>query len=427
MKTLQKLFAILLVLLLCFGITACSENAPEVTTVPPAKLLGPPVIGAVFSGLCDQQYTYSYDHYKDLLQALGTTGYNYKTQLFVAENIAPEETALREAVATLIEQGANVIFCTDFGYSPYMLELAEEYSHIVFCQMGGTERNGQNLVDYFGEIYKSYYIAGRSAGKKALEEGITSIGFVSAYGMENPDAVAAVNAFLLGVRYYVGDATVYLKVLPNSNDEMMESVAAELLVDEYDCGILAQYTNTSATLTTAKYLGVPACGPYFYANDLAPDTVLETPHFNWFKFYREAIMAAEKCTYAADFGKQLGTDRYYPQGVGIGLGHIASLTEETEEELSHEVKSLLEHRFPSKVITDESDPFYNEADVLRLDRLFSGRFEVCYNENGSMIYPKDLVDNQGNVIIPADGVGMSVDRVRSMDFYLEGIVVVTDG
>ena len=51
---------------------------------------------------------------------------------------------------------------------------------------------------------------------------------------------------------------------------------------------------------------------------------------------------------------------------------------------------------------------------------------VCYNENGSMIYPKDLVDNQGNVIIPAEGVGFSVDQVRSMNFYLEGIVEVPE-
>ena len=99
MKAIQKIFALVLVLLLCFGITACSENAPEVTTLPPRPTFGMPVVGVLYPGTYSISNTYSHSHYQSILTAMEKESMDPVVQLLAAENVAYDEASVRDAVA----------------------------------------------------------------------------------------------------------------------------------------------------------------------------------------------------------------------------------------------------------------------------------------------------------------------------------------
>lgn len=436
MITARKAFILFLTVLLCLSLAACSEKqaaptiTPPATTLPEEVTLEHIVVGALFPGAYNKPNTYSYDHHQDLIAAMSKSSVDHETAFYAVENVRPLRDDVWEAVEYLVKCGANLIFCTEFGYSPYVLEIADTYPNIIFCQLGGTERNGQNLIDYFGEIYKSYYIAGCEAGQCSLYAESNAIGFVSAYGKENPDAVAAINAFALGVRVFNPDATIYLRILDNPLSGIQENAAALDLILHYDCSVLAQYTNTEITLTTAQHLNVRACGPYFTfdTDNLAPEAQIVSPQFKWTHFYSEAIQAAQDITHAYDFGQQLGTDRFYPHGVGIANTDTASIDKKNEKELTS-LESLLISYLQRSVPTDSNDLTSGQDDPRANSGIFSGKRHVRADQsNHSLtlyIEEVDLLDNQGNVIVPAGEKSLTTDQIRSMDFYVEGIVELT--
>ena len=424
MKAIQKIFALVLVLLLCFGITACSENAPEVTTLPPRPTFGMPVVGVLYPGTYSISNTYSHSHYQSILTAMEKESMDPVVQLLAAENVAYDEASVRDAVAGLVDQGANIIISTEFNYSPYMQQIAEEYPSVIFCQLGSSGWNGQNLVDYFSEVYKSYYIAGCVAGVKSISEQTESIGFVSAYGTENPDAVSAVNAFMLGVALTNPNATVYLKVLSDPHNEEEEGLAAENLVLQQGCGILAQYTNTDATLFVGQYMSVPVCGPC-YTDNITLDAVLVAPKLEWFDFYQKVLKAAQKTTYPEDFISRLGISRYYSL-YDIQLPKGRKIEENIERIFEYAVGYV-----STSAPTDPTDPNYNE-DYFHNEGVFSGerRTEVEILEGGgflSVTQEMDLVDSTGRVVVAAGDRSLTTEQIRTMDYYLDGIVLLSDG
>lgn len=433
----RKIFAILLTVLLCFGLAGCAkeEQSPVATAAPTRPWLGAPMIGVLYPGVYDIPDSYSCSHFQSISAAMDRLSLDVETQHLAAENVAFDRDSVHNAVKGLIDLGANVIFATDPGYSPYMLEIAEEYPHAVFCHLGGTARNGKNLVDFSGEIYKAYFLAGCVAGYQSLSEENNAIGFVSAYGKENPDAVSAVNAFTVGAQATNAEAKIYLKVLKNAHDSMEERIAAESLVMQHGCGVLAQYTNTDATLTTAAYRGIPVCGPYFATETQMLDGVLVSPRLNWFQFYYTAIDAAKKTDYAHEFVTQLGFDRYYAEYPSTVItlwdgGKSKPLPEDMARILSRG-KEYLKDCAP----TDPDDPEYvvdeENPPYIRREGIFSGEriYELSAVEFGVAIFrrtAKDLVDIDGNVIVQADQISLTTDEIRAMDFYIEGIILVED-
>lgn len=431
MKSIPKLLAFVLVLLLCFGITACSENTPAVTTqpsgetLPPRETFGMPVVGVLYPGTYSITNTYSYSHYQSILAVMEKEHMDPEIQLLAAENVACDEASVRSAVAELVDRGANVIFSTEFCYSPYMAQIAEEYPSVIFCQLGSACWNEQNLVDYFSEVYKSYYVAGCIAGLKSISEQTESIGFVSAYGTENPDAVSAVNAFMMGVELVNPDATVYLKVLSDPHDAEEESRVAEYLVLQQGCGILAQFTNTDATLLVGQYLHIPVCGPCYTENDTL-DAVLVLPKLEWSDFYQKVLKTVQNIAYSEEFVSTLGVQRYYSQ-FDIQLPKGRKIEESINDIYEYAVTYV-----SCSAPTDPADPKYHVDYSFRNEGIFSGerRTDLKVLEKGGFICQTekmDLVDSTGRVVVSAGDISLITDEIRTMDYYLEGVVLLTEG
>ena len=444
MVHMKKVFAILLAAMISLSIAACGKKDPAVfapvSTAPQQVMRGETMVGVLYPGSYSMPNSYSASHHEEILYAARLRLRDYETQLLAAENVATDRESVENAVDELVAWGANMIIGTDVGYSPYMLEIAEEHPNVIFLQMGGRENNGKNLVSYFSEIYKSYFAAGYVAGLQSLYEENDAIGFVSAYGMENPDAVASVNAFWLGARRVNVNATVYLKVLENPEDWAEEENAASALVMEHGCGVLAQYTNTAATLAAARYLGVYACGPYFDAEAVAPDTVLVSPRFSFQSFFNTAFRTAEDCTYSTEFAEKLGMEQYY--GI-FNAEKDLSRTEEEMKQIRHEQAGVLADVLYAAVSelghsapTDPADPKHDEEYGMRNEGVFSDRREEPWDldalltvgdANSWRVWEEELRDSEGNVVFPIGGKTLTTDEIRSMNYYLEGVVLVTAG
>jgi basic membrane protein A len=107
-----------------------------------------------------------------------------------------DPTATETAIRECIEEGANIIFGTSWGYMDTMEALAEEYPEVIFSHGTGYKSNGSNLNNYFGRIYQARYLSGIVAGLKT-ESNI--VGYVAAMGIDNSEVTGGINAFAMGV------------------------------------------------------------------------------------------------------------------------------------------------------------------------------------------------------------------------------------
>ena len=111
------------------------------------------------------------------------------------ENIPEGSPEFDTAVRDFIDQGADVIFATSFGYMDAMESLAAEFPDVAFAHATGFKSNDSNFGNYFGRIYQARYLTGLAAGE-ASESG--NIGYVAAFPI--PEVLRGINAFTLGVK-----------------------------------------------------------------------------------------------------------------------------------------------------------------------------------------------------------------------------------
>ena len=77
----------------------------------------------------------------------------------------PNTQESKKVMRDMIDQGANMIFATSFGYMDYMLEVAADNPDEAFFHAGGY-KSAPNAVNYLGRMYQARYLSGIVAGMK---------------------------------------------------------------------------------------------------------------------------------------------------------------------------------------------------------------------------------------------------------------------
>src|SRR5437773_9476434 len=114
-----------------------------------------------------------------------------KVQTTYKENVA-NGAPLQLTVASLVNDGYQMIFGTSFGY--FDKKLAAKYPQVYFEQATGTDR-AKNLSEYFGAAEDTIFLSGMAAGG-ATKSG--NIGYVVAFPI--PEVIRHANAFALGAQ-----------------------------------------------------------------------------------------------------------------------------------------------------------------------------------------------------------------------------------
>lgn len=362
---LKKVVSVILVAVMVLSLSACNSKDKESDFKVGVIHIGDPADGA--------GYTYAHDQGIVAMQKELKLS---NDQIIRKNNVNDTDAvAIRTAIEECIEEGADIIFGTSWGYMDTMEEMAGEYPDIYFSHCSGYKSNDTNFNNYFGRIYQARYLAGIAAGMKSESN---MIGYVAAMGIDNSEVTGGINAFAMGVESVNPDAKVYVKVTNSWFDPTLEKQAAEALLD-MGCDVIAQHADTTAPQMAAQAAGVWGCG---YNSDMtkdAPQAHLTAPIWNWGVYYTEATKAAMDGTFKAV---------NYFGGLKEGLVDISPLSENCAEGTQDAI---------------------NAAKQKILD--------------GFKVFEGELVDNQGNVVCEEGSSLSDADITGAMNWYYKNVEV----
>jgi len=159
-------------------------------------------VGFLYDNDESTPYTYNFSLAKDAVEKK----YGDRVDILTCSNVLDEE--IEEPVRELAEKGCDILFFN--GYSELVMQLAQEYPDIQFCQTSYMDMSGKtvpaNYHSFKGEAYQGRYVSGIAAGMKIrqmIADGLITqdealVGFVAAF--PTSEVISGYTAFVLGVR-----------------------------------------------------------------------------------------------------------------------------------------------------------------------------------------------------------------------------------
>ena len=193
----------------------------------------------------------------------------------------------------LVDEGANIIFTTSFGYADATLAAAERYPDVMFGHATGFQR-APNVMTYIAEMYQAYYINGLIAG--ALTES-NRIGYPAAFPI--PEVKRHINAFALGAAEVNPEAEVDVRWLSDWFDPAGAQEATEALMNE-GADVFAFTEDTATVIQTAGAQGYPSFSHYASMLEFSPETVASGQLTNWGEIYVDFVQGAIDGTYTPE-------------------------------------------------------------------------------------------------------------------------------
>ena len=283
----------------------------------------------------------------------------------------PEGPDSEKAIRDVVNQGADVVFTTSFGYMDPTLTVAQENPDVIFEHASGF-KTAENMATYFGRMYQPRYLSGLVAGNMTENN---SIGYVAAFPI--PEVIRGINAFTLGVREVNPEAEVRVVWTNTWYDPVAEREAAVALLDQ-GVDIIAQHQDTTEPQKAAEEAGALSIGYDSDMRQFVGDTVLTSPVWNWGVYYVDTVQNVLDGTWE--------THQYWG-GLEDGIVELADMSPMVPEDVVSTVESER-----SRIVEDEWDVF-------------------CGPINGQ--------DGSEQV---AEGECMSDEDKLSMDWFVEGVV-----
>jgi basic membrane protein A len=309
---------------------------------------------------------WSQAHYDGLKYVQKTLG--NKVQTTFKESIATGPQ-LNQTVASLVNQGYQMIFGTSYGY--FSKQLAAKYPKVLFEQATMIDTS-KNLAEYFGAAEDTIYLSGMAAGAAAK---CNTIGYVVAF--PTPEIIRHTNAFALGAQSM--HPGVKLKVVFTNSwfDPAKEKKAAQGLHAAGAC-VLGQNVDSPATGQYAESIGIPWAGYDSNASNFAPKSWLTASVYNWGPYYLRRIKAAIAGTWKPGF--------YYGT-INDGLTALAP--------------------FGPGVAAA------TKATILKKEKAI---------ENGSFNeFTGPLYDQSGKLAVPK-GKRLTINQLYSMNWFVKGVI-----
>ena len=359
-------------------------------------------VGAIYINSQNDTAGYTYAHHKGITKAMEDIGLDTSTQLKIVDNVPEDDTAVANAIDQLAGQGCDIIFGISFGYLNAFAEKAEEYPDIQFSHATGYLSNDTNFNNYFGRIYQARYLAGIAAGLQSLACANNNIGYVSAWGTEYAETCSGINAFALGARSVNPEAIIHVKQISTWGDQEKERQAAEVLIDTYNCCVIAQHCDSAQPQIVAQEKAVFGCGYNSDMTEQAPNAHLTAPVWNWNVYYQLAI---ETAMAGKNLSEEIGN---YYGGLVEGMVDISPLSENCEPAAESAINMARQ-----RMTSGEWDVFSGTKLVFTIDGDSAELNEVA----------EDLKDNEGNVIVAAGGPSVDDGVIQgSMNYYVEGVI-----
>lgn len=327
----KKILSLLVVFMLIFAMTGCSSKpaesatdadktaepaqaeatepasteATETATIAPEDL----VVGFIYVGpIGDGGYTYAHDQGRLYLEEKLGVKTIYKESV-------PETQEVEQEIRNMVDQGANVIFSTSFGFMDYTEKMSKEFPDVAFFHCSGYKTT-ENMSSYFGRIYEARYLSGIVAGMKTESN---EIGYVAAFPI--PEVIRGINAFTLGVQSVNPDAVVKVVWTSTWYDPAKEKEAAISLLDQ-GVDVIAQHQDTTGPQQAAEERGAFSIGYNTDMSTMAPKAYMTAPIWNWGPYYVAQVQSVLEGTFKSEA---------YWGGMKDDVVKLAPLTENAPE------------------------------------------------------------------------------------------------
>ncbi len=279
----KKIFAVVLTLVLCLSVFACTANA-DVADVKLGVIL-----------LHDEDSTYDKNFINGVYEAVEALGMT-EDQLIIKRNI-PESNECYEAALDLIDEGCNIIFADSFGHETFMLQAAKENPNVEFCHATGTMAHTEGLANFhnaFAAIYQGRYLAGVAAGMKLnelkengkLKGEVPLMGYVGAFTYA--EVISGYTSFYLGAKSVCPDVQMKVQFTGSWYDEKEEKTAAEALINA-GCDLISQHADSMGAPTACENAGIPNVSYNGSTVESCPNTFIVSSRINWAPYFEYIV------------------------------------------------------------------------------------------------------------------------------------------
>lgn len=313
---------------------ASSDSSQE--TAPSAKDLK---VGFIFIGDENDGYTYAfYSGVKDMQEACGLSD----DQISIKWNI-PENEDCFEAACDLADEGCDLVISNSYGHEDYMIQAAQQYPDVEFCNATGDKAATSgldNMHDYYVSVEQSRYVSGIVAGYKLNEmikngeitEDQAIIGYVGAYAYAQ--VISGYDAFYLGAKSVCPSVTMKVKYTGSWGDQAAEYDVAKALIEEENCVLISQHSNTTGPASACEELDSYVVGYNISMMDTAPHAALTSASLDWSPYMTYAVNCMIN-------GEKISTDwckGYSDNACKITEINQTAFDEDTYNELTAKVK-----------------------------------------------------------------------------------------
>lgn len=319
----KKFFSLVLTLVMATSLllTGCGEESKT------AKKDGDIKVGFLYVGpIGDGGWSYSHDLGRLYLEK------ELKVKTIYRESVKEDVAEVQKVVEDMINQGANVIIGTSFGFMDGMEKEAKKHPEIKFMHCSGY-KTAENMSTYFGRMYEARYLSGIVAGMKTKSN---TIGYVGAFDI--PEVIRGINAFTLGVQSVNPNAKVKVKFTKTWYDPAKEKEAAKALLDE-GADVITQHQDTAGPQQAAEERGAFSIGYNTDMKNKAAKAYMTSPIWNWGPYYVEQIKAIKDGTWKS---------HSYWEGIKDGIVELAPLTENAPEGAKEKVEKAREEIIAGK-------------------------------------------------------------------------------
>jgi len=153
----KKSIIVLMIFVLVVGMLAgCSTSEAPVEDASEEEVSAAEdlTVGFVYVGpIGDGGWTYAHDQGRlELVEALGVN-------TIYVESVPDSDASIESEIRNMVDQGAEVIFATSFGYMDHVEKLSKEYPDVTFFHCSGYKQT-ENMANYFGRMYQPRYLSG---------------------------------------------------------------------------------------------------------------------------------------------------------------------------------------------------------------------------------------------------------------------------
>ena len=208
-----------------------------------------------------------------------------KVQTVVAENI-PETAEAERIMQRMVNEGAELIYATSYGYLELALRVAAKNPDVTFMHCLGNKQS-ENLGTYSSNMWEVAYVGGVVAAMTSTDN--PQFGFVGAHPI--PPVLWILNAFTLGAQSVNKDISVDTVFTNSWYNPAAETEAVNSLASKGIGLVYVLVDSGIAAVQAAERAGIYSLSQHADLSSFAPKGWITGSVWGWANLYEDVTLS----------------------------------------------------------------------------------------------------------------------------------------